>query len=177
MSTNDHGLIIVYTGNGKGKTTSALGVALRASGYDKKILIIQFIKTWFTGEKKALEKLPNIEFYQMGEGFVRIQNDTLPIEDHENSAINALTFAQEKLASNEYNIVILDEINVALHEKLLNLDDVIKLVKDKPKETDLILTGRNAHEKIIELADLVTEMKEIKHPYQKGIKAKPGIDY
>ena len=171
------GLTILYTGNGKGKTTAALGLALRASGYGKKILIVQFIKMWFTGEKKALESIPNIDFYQMGEGFVRILDDDKPIETHENSANNALTFAQQKIMSSEYDIVILDEINVALHEKLIELNDVIAVVKNKPKKLDLVLTGRYADPKLIELADLVTEMTEIKHPFQNGIKAKPGIDY
>jgi len=173
----ESGLVIVYTGNGKGKTTAALGLTLRASGYNKKILIVQFIKSWFTGEKKSIEKLPNVDFYQMGKGFVKILGDKKPIEDHKRSAQNALKFAQEKIRSSKYDVLILDEINVAIREKLIPISKVINLIKNKPKELDLVLTGRNAHKKIIELADLVTEMKEIKHPFQKGIKAKVGIDF
>ena len=174
---SNKGLIIVYTGNGKGKTTAALGLTLRASGYDKKILIIQFIKSWFTGEKKALEKFPNVEFQQMGEGFVKILGDNKPIADHRNSAKNALKVAQEKITSSKYDIVVLDEIFVALHENLILLEDVFTIIKEKPETLDIVLTGRNAPEEIIEIADLVTEMKEIKHPYQKGVLAKPGIDF
>ncbi|KKP70060.1 cob(I)yrinic acid a,c-diamide adenosyltransferase [candidate division CPR3 bacterium GWF2_35_18] len=177
VKNTDNGLIIVYTGNGKGKTTAALGLALRASGYQKKVLIVQFIKSWFTGEKKSLEKLPDIDFYQMGEGFVKILGDKKPFKEHKDSAKNALNFAQEKISSGKYNVVILDEINVAIREKLIPLSEIINIIIKKPKNVDLVITGRNAPDEIIELADLVTEMKEIKHPFQKGIKAKAGIDF
>lgn len=177
INTQNKGLTIVYTGNGKGKTTAALGLALRASGYHEKTLIIQFIKSWFTGEKQALEKLPYVDFYQKGKGFVKILGDKKPISAHQKSAEKALKFAQEKISANIYDVVILDEINVALHEKLIPLSKVMQLIKNKPNYLNLVLTGRNAPKEIMDLADLVTEMKEIKHPFQKGLKAKAGIDF
>ncbi|GAB4331817.1 MAG: cob(I)yrinic acid a,c-diamide adenosyltransferase [Calditrichia bacterium] len=172
------GLVIVYTGNGKGKTTAALGMALRAVGYDWKILMVQFIKgDWVYGELESYQKLaPNFELYRMGKGFVRILGDKKPIEDHVKAAEEALAFVKENL-NKQYDLIILDEINVALREQLVKIENVLELVKDKPKHLHLVFTGRNAPEELIEAADLVTEMKEIKHPYQKGILAQPGVDY
>lgn len=172
------GLVMVYTGNGKGKTTAALGMALRAVGYDWKILMVQFIKgDWVYGELESYQKLaPNFELYRMGKGFVRILGDKKPIEDHVKAAEEALAFVKENL-NKQYDLIILDEINVALREQLVKIEDVLELVKDKPKHLHLVFTGRNAPEELIEAADLVTEMREIKHPYQKGILAQPGVDY
>lgn len=172
------GLVIVYTGNGKGKTTAALGMVVRAVGYDWRILMIQFIKgDWMYGELEGFKKLaPNFELKRMGKGFVRIMGDKRPIEDHIQAAANALNYARENL-DKDYDIIILDEINVAIKEGLLNVRDVIKMVKNRPAYLTMILTGRNAAKEIIELADLVTEMIEIKHPFKKGILAQPGIDY
>ncbi len=176
---NRKGLVVVYTGNGKGKTTAALGLCIRAVGYDKKVCIIQFIKgSWKYGELDGIKKLaPHVELYQKGLGFVGIIDDKLDKSEHIKAAGEALAFAGEKMHEGKYDIVILDEINVAMHLNLIRVDDVLKLIDNKPESLDLILTGRNAKDEIIERADLVTEMREIKHPFQKGIKAKKGIDF
>lgn len=173
------GLTIIYTGKGKGKTTAALGLALRASGYEKKICMIQFIKgSWHYGEMDSSKKLePNFEMVAVGKGFVGIIDDKSPKEDHQKVAKDAIKISNEKIQSEKYDIVILDEINYAVNLGLIDVKDVINLIKNKPDFVDLILTGNYAKEEIIEIADLVTEMKEIKHPFQKGIKAKKGIDF
>jgi cob(I)alamin adenosyltransferase len=172
------GLVVVYTGNGKGKTTAALGMVVRAIGYDWRILMVQFIKgDWMYGELEGFKKLaPNFELKRMGKGFVRIMGDKRPIEDHIEATKNALNYVKENL-DKDYDIIILDEINVAIKEGLLDLSEVIKLVQSRPSYLTLILTGRNAAKEVIELADLVTEMREIKHPFKKGMLAQPGIDY
>ncbi len=176
---SDRGLVIVYTGDGKGKTTAALGLCVRAVGYNEKVCIVQFIKgSWKYGELDGIKKLaPNVELYQKGLGFVGIIDDKLYRGEHVKAAQEALDFSREMILSGKYDIVILDEINVALKLELIKVDDILELIKIKPELMDLVLTGRNAHEKIIEMADLVTEMREIKHPYQKGIMAQRGIDF
>ena len=173
------GLTIIYTGKGKGKTTAALGLALRATGYDKKICMIQFIKgSWHYGEMDSTKKLePGFEMVTVGKGFVGIIDDKSPKEDHEKIAKEAIRISNERIQSGKYDIVILDEINYAVNLNLISVDDVLKLIKSKPDEIDLVLTGNYAKDEVIEIADLVTEMKEIKHPFQKGIKAKKGIDF
>jgi cob(I)alamin adenosyltransferase len=173
------GLVIIYTGNGKGKTTASLGLCVRAVGYDKKVCIIQFIKgSWKYGELDGIKRLaPNVELYQKGLGFVGIIDDKLDKSEHINAAGGALKFAAEKMHSGLYDIVILDEINVAVSLDLIKIEDVLELIDKKPESLDLVLTGRGAKEEAIEKADLVTEMREIKHPFQKGIKAKKGIDF
>lgn len=175
----DRGLIIVFTGDGKGKTTSALGVALRACGHNMKVAMLQFIKgSWHYGELESVKKLsPNFELIPLGKGFVGIIDDKLPREEHIKAAKEALSIAMEKITSGDYRIVILDEINVAVKLNLINIEDLLDLVKAKPERLHLIITGRGADPKLIEAADLVTEMREIKHPYQKGIEAQRGIDY
>ncbi len=177
--SDDTGLVIVYTGGGKGKTTAALGMALRAVGHGFKVAMIQFIKgSWFYGELNSSAKLePNFELVAAGKGFVGIIDDNKPIEDHVNAAQEALLISREKIASGKYDIVILDEINYAVNLKLITVDDVLELIKIKPKNMTLVLTGNYAKEKVIEAADLVTEMKEIKHPYREGKKAKRGVDF
>lgn len=175
----DRGLVIVYTGNGKGKTTAALGLCVRAVGYDEKVCIIQFIKgSWKYGELDGIKRLaPNVELYQKGLGFVGIIDDKLDKSEHIKAANEAVEFAREKIESDKYDIVILDEINVAVGLELIKVEDVMELIDCKPELMDLVLTGRNARQEIIERADLVTEMREIKHPYQKGIMAQRGIDF
>ena len=177
MSKN--GLTIVYTGKGKGKTTAALGIALRATGYKKKICMIQFIKgSWHYGEMESSKRLEQeFEMVAIGKGFVGIIDDKSPKEDHQEIAKEAIRISNEKIQSGKYDIVILDEINYAVNLNLISLDDVLDLIKSKPENVDLVLTGNYAKEEVIEAADLVTEMKEIKHPFQKGIKAKEGIDF
>jgi len=173
------GLTIVYTGKGKGKTTAALGIALRATGYDKKICMIQFIKgSWHYGEMDSSKRLgPEFEMIPVGKGFVGIIDDKSPREDHEKIAKEAIKVSNEKIQSEKYDIIILDEINYAVNLGLISVNDVLKLIKSKPDNLDLVLTGNHVKDEIIEIADLVTEMKEIKHPFQKGIKAKKGIDF
>ena len=173
------GLVIVYTGKGKGKTTAALGMALRAIGYDYKVCMIQFIKgSWHYGEMTSSKRLePEFELTAVGKGFVGIMDDKSPIEDHKKIADEALAIAQEKITSEKYNIVILDEINYAINLGLVEIDDVLKLIQTKPANVNLVLTGNHVKDEIIELADLVTEMREIKHPFKSGIRAKKGIDF
>ena len=177
MSKN--GLTIVYTGKGKGKTPAALGIALRATGYKKKICMIQFIKgSWHYGEMDSSKRLePEFEMVTIGKGFVGIMDDKSSKTDHQKVAKEAIRISNEKIQSGKYDIVILDEINYAVNLNLISLDDVLDLIKSKPENVDLVLTGNYAKEEVIEAADLVTEMKEIKHPFQKGIKAKEGIDF
>ena len=173
------GLTIVYTGKGKGKTTAALGIALRAAGYEKKTCMIQFIKgSWHYGEMDSSKRLePEFEMVAIGKGFVGIIDDKSPKEDHEKVAKEAIRISNEKIQSGNYDIVILDEINYAVNLNLISVDDVLNIIKRKPKEVNLVLTGNYAKDEVIKIADLVTEMKEIKHPFQKGIKAKEGIDF
>jgi len=173
------GLVIVYTGHGKGKTTAALGMCVRAAGYKKRVKIIQFIKgTWKYGEMDGIKMLePYVQMEQRGKGFVGIVDDKEDISTHIKAAEEAMGYSREAMQSGNYDHLILDEINVALNLKLITLDTVLKLIKDKPENLHLILTGRDAVEEVIEVADLVTEMREIKHPFQKGILAQQGVDY
>ena len=176
---SEDGLVIVYTGGGKGKTTAALGMALRAVGYGHKVCMIQFIKgSWHYGEMDSSKKLaPEFELVAIGKGFVGILDDTSPKEDHEKYAEEAIKVCKDKILSEKYDLIILDEINYAVNLSLINIKNVVDLIKLKPKKLDLVLTGNHAKEEILKLADLVTEMKEIKHPFQSGIKAKKGIDF
>jgi len=173
------GLIIVYTGKGKGKTTAALGIVLRAVGHGYRVGMIQFIKgEWYYGELTSSKRLePEFEMIAAGKGFVGIIDDDHPIEDHLNAAKQAVALAKEKLASGTYDVMILDEINYAAKLKLISEQDVLDIIAAKPEETSLVLTGNYALDSVVAIADLVTEMKEIKHPYQQGIKAKKGIDF
>lgn len=175
----DKGLIIVYTGKGKGKTTAALGLALRAVGHDYKICMIQFIKgSWHYGEMSSSKKLePEFELTAIGKGFVGILDDKTPKDVHQKIANEAIQIAKQKILSQGYNIVILDEINYAINLGLIDVSDVLDLINAKPFNVTLVLTGNHARQEIIDIADLVTEMREIKHPFQKGIRAKKGVDF
>ena len=172
-------MILVFTGNGKGKTTASLGQAVRALGQNKKVLIIQFIKgPWISGEDIFAKKLKNIEIIKTGKGFVKILGDKLPFKDHKNSAKYGLELAKKAVKSKKYDLIILDEINNAVELKLLSSKEIFKLLDNFPKNSDIILTGRNAPKSFIKIADLVTEMREIKHPFQKNKKStKKGIEY
>jgi cob(I)alamin adenosyltransferase len=172
----EKGLVQVYTGNGKGKTTAALGLALRATGRGLRVCMIQFIKGGGPyGEQLAAERLaPYLTIIQTGRSDWIRKGKASP-EDRE-LASNALLLANETLAGGSYDLVILDEINNAVNYGLVSVDDVLALIGRKPASVELILTGRNAHERIIEVADLVTEMREIKHYYNKGIPARTGIE-
>jgi len=173
------GLVIVYTGKGKGKTTAALGIALRATSYRKKSCMIQFIKgSWHYGEMDSSKRLePEFEMIAVGKGFVGIIDDKTSKEGHKEIAREAIKISNEKIQSGNYDIVILDEINYAVNLDLISVNDVLNIIKLKPANVDLILTGNYAKDEIIDVADLVTEMREIKHPFQQGIKAKKGIDF
>lgn len=178
-SSSNDGIVIVYTGNGKGKTTASLGVALRAVGHGLRVCMVQFIKgEWHYGELNSIKKLePDFELIVAGKGFIGIIDDDHAFEEHVRAAKTALDIVEQKISLDTFDIIILDEINYAVHLGLLQLADVLKILQNRPKHLSLILTGNHACEEIIMLADLVTEMKEIKHPYKKGIKAKRGIDF
>ena len=173
-------MLYIFTGNGKGKTTAALGQAMRAVGEGKKVLMVQFIKgPWKSGEDflaKGLE--PNFRLVKIGKGFIGILGDSLPREEHERAAQDALAYAKKEVESGGWNIVILDEVNNAIHLDLISKERVLAFVESvKNKLEHLILTGRDAPQELIDMADLVTEMRDIKHPYEKGIKGKRGLEY
>jgi cob(I)alamin adenosyltransferase len=172
------GLIIVHTGNGKGKTTAALGLGLRAWGQGLKVLVAQFIKGgWKYGELTAIEKLaPDFVIRQLGEGFIQ-GSSADKMAEHRAAAQAALKVVQEALQAGKWDMIILDEINYAIKFGLVKVEDIIELLNNKPPLLHLVLTGRDAPAEIIAKADLVTEMREIKHPYQQGIKAQKGVEF
>ena len=178
------GLIVVYTGTGKGKTSAALGAALRALGHGWRVLVIQFFKgDWpvVFGEVEMGKRLaPQFEVLQLGRGFVKYMGDQKPFEEHLAAAKDALRVAKEKIVSGGYDLIILDEIIYAIDYagvQLVRVEEVLELMEAKPPSLHLILTGRNAPQAIIDRADLVTAMDEVKHPWQQKIPAQVGIDY
>jgi cob(I)alamin adenosyltransferase len=172
----EKGFVQVYTGNGKGKTSAAFGLALRATGRGLKVCIIQFIKGGFDyGELYVADKLPGLKLKAFGRG--KFVSEKKPDKEDVDLAEEALKTAEEAVKSREYDVIVLDEVNVALNLKLIRTERVLQLIKDKPAQTELVLTGRKAPKEIIEAADLVTEMVEVKHPYNKGFKARKGIEY
>ena len=175
-------MILLFTGNGKGKTTASLGQMVRVLGRGKSALMIQFIKgPWISGEDEfaTASNLPSDRFAirKMGLGFVGILGDTLPIEDHKAAARKALNMFVEEKNLGKWHLIALDEINVALSLGLLDLKDVIEAVKDYPDDRILILSGRGATQELIDVADLVTEMREIKHPFAQGGNAIPTVEF
>lgn len=172
----EKGLIQVYTGEGKGKTTAALGLAFRAAGQGFRVYILQFLKgSDKVGEYQAARLLPNLTIEQCGlKGFIKGDE---PLALHQEKAAEGFGRAGELIKNEEYDLVILDEISVALDYGLISLEEVVKLVKGKPSGVELVLTGRNAPPEIIDLADLVSEVRMIKHPYARGIKARRGIEF
>jgi cob(I)alamin adenosyltransferase len=172
----EKGLVQVYTGDGKGKTSAAFGLALRAVGRGLKVCVVQFIKGGFDyGELYAVKHLPGLELKAFGQG--KFVTQMPPSERDVELAREAFGFAKGVVEGGGYDVVVLDEINVALHLGLLEVKEVVQLIKRKPKHVELVLTGRYAPQEIIENADLVTEMKEIKHPFRKGVKPRKGIEY
>ncbi len=172
------GLIIVFTGNGKGKTTAAMGQALRAVGQGLKVLMLQFIKgTWDYGELQSIKRLdPDFKIKPLGKGFIRSKSKLNDKEALEN--INqSWEQARNEILSEKYDMVILDEINYVIDFGLLPVEEMLALLADKPEGQHIVLTGRNAHKSVVEKADLVTEMVEIKHQYSKGVKAQKGIEF
>jgi cob(I)alamin adenosyltransferase len=179
LPENRKGLIIVHTGPGKGKTTAALGLAFRAVGQGLKVLMVQFIKgSWHYGELEAARAFgeDRLKILPMGRGFVKVGAEKPDPEDVR-MVEQAWEYASDKIRSGEYDLVILDEINYAVSYKMLDVERVLETLKKKPEMVHVVLTGRNAHPQLIELADLVTEMREVKHPFQKGILAQRGIEY
>jgi cob(I)alamin adenosyltransferase len=173
------GLLIVYTGPGKGKTTCALGTAFRAVGQVLRVLMVQFIKgSWHYGELDSAQMLGEEKFSirPMGRGFVKVGNAATDPEDIR-LAQQAWEFARQQILSGAYDLVILDEINYVISYGMLDVEPVIEALGKRPEHVHVICTGRNAHPRLVELADLVTEMREVKHPYTKGILAQRGIDY
>jgi cob(I)alamin adenosyltransferase len=169
------GLIIVHTGDGKGKTTAAIGTAFRAVGVGFKVKMIQFIKgSWDYGELRTAEKLENFEIVPMGEGFTWETKDR---ERDTEIAYEAWTACREAIERAEHDLLIFDEINVAMSLGYLDVNEVVEALKAKPKDMHVILTGRGAPQELMDAADLVTEMKEIKHPFHSGIYAQRGIEY
>lgn len=178
LNRGSRGLVIVYTGDGKGKTTAAFGLALRAAGRGFRVHVIQFIKgAMETGEIEMIAKaLPLITVERVGKGFTWRRDVVPTFEDHVAAAREGLSRAREAVTAGNYQVVILDEINVALKKKLLPVEDVVTLLDARPVRLHLVLTGRGAPEELLERADLVTEMRCVKHPFQKGIPAQIGID-
>jgi cob(I)alamin adenosyltransferase len=173
---NGKGLVQIFTGNGKGKTTAALGTVLRAAGHGLKTLVVFFMKGDYAyGEYETLSRLPNVETTSFG---FRQLTDPANIKPEEiEQARQALAAAREAVLSGKYDLVVLDEVNVALGFNLLELEEVARLIQDKPPGVELILTGRYADNRLIEMADLATEMVKLKHPFDQGIKARKGIEY
>ena len=173
------GLIVVITGNGKGKSTSALGMALRACGHGMRVCIIQFMKgDLYAGEWDGIKQMNcAIELHATGKGFCGIQGNPYPWSEHRANAQDAIDLAREKMATGGFDLMILDEINNALKLKLVDLEQVLEILKTKPPLMHMILTGRDAHPQVIELADTVSEISEIKHAYRQGIEPQPGIDF
>jgi cob(I)alamin adenosyltransferase len=170
------GLLIVFTGNGKGKTTAALGMALRAAGHGMKTLILQFIKgAWSYGELKSIERIDEISIRQLGTGFTWKKDN---LEEDRRLAESGWRKSVEAIRSGGFDMIILDELNLVLHYGLLDVQSVLSAIQERPPHLHVVLTGRNAPEEIIGCADLVTEMHPVKHPYHdRGIGAQKGIEF
>jgi cob(I)alamin adenosyltransferase len=175
-ATSTRGLVEIFTGEGKGKTSAALGAIVRALGHGLRVYIVFFMKGDFPyGEQKILCQFPNCTVERFG--FQEFVDPAHVKPEEKEEARKALLAARKAMLSLKYDVVILDEVNVAAAWKLIDLGDVIKLIHDRPEKVELILTGRYADPKLIELADLVTDMVKVKHPYDKGILSRKGIDY
>ncbi len=171
----DKGLVIVYTGEGKGKTTAAFGTVLRALGTGMRVAVVQFIKgAWISGEEIVLKKFKNFRLIKAGEGFTW---DTKDFERDVSKAAQGWLLAQKLILDSKTDLVVLDEINCCLDYGFLKTESILQILQERPKKKHLILTGRGAPKKVIQFADLVTEMKCVKHPYQKGIWAQKGVDF
>lgn len=169
----DKGYIHIYTGNGKGKTTAAFGLAIRAALSGKKVFIGQFVKDMEYNETKIVNYLDNIQIKQLGRGCFIYED---PEEIDKEIARKALNECGQYLASGQYDLVVLDEVNIALYYKLFEVGDLIEILKNKAEKTEVVLTGRYAPQELIDMADLVTEMVEVKHYYSQGVLSRDGID-
>ena len=174
--TEEKGLLIVHTGKGKGKSTAAFGMVFRAIGHGFRVGIVQFVKgAWGTGERDILQKFPElVTIKAMGEGFTW---DTQDRQRDLSAARAAWEEAKRMIADPAYRMVLLDELNIVLRYDYLPLGEVLEVLRNKPRDTHVIITGRNAKDELIEIADLVTEMTEIKHPFRAGVKAQAGIEF
>lgn len=170
----EKGYIQIYTGNGKGKTTAAIGIAVRALLSGKNVFIGQFVKDMKYNETKLTEHFDNIEIEQLGTGCFITKT---PNEEDIKAAKNGLELCSEKLSSSEYNLIIMDEVFIAIYFKLLEVDDVINVLKNKSVTTEVVLTGRYAPKELIDIADLVTDMVEVKHYYTQGVLSRDGFDH
>jgi cob(I)alamin adenosyltransferase len=174
--TEERGLVIVHTGKGKGKTTAAMGMAMRCIGHGMKVGIVQFVKgVWDTGERRVLARFPDLCVMRaMGEGFTW---DTQDLKRDIAAARRAFDVAKEMIADSSFRMVILDELNIVLRYGYLPLDEVLAALRNKPHRLHVVITGRNAKEELLEAADLVTEMTLVKHPFRGGVKAQAGVEY
>jgi len=174
--TEERGLLIVHTGKGKGKSTAAFGMVFRALGHGFRVGVVQFVKgAWGTGERDVLDKFPEqVTIRAMGEGFTW---DTQDRQRDIAAAKAAWEMAKELIADPSYKMVLLDELNIVLRYDYLPLDEVLEVLGNKPRDLHVIVTGRNAKDELIEIADLVTEMTEIKHPFRSGVKAQAGVEF
>ncbi len=171
----EKGLLIIYTGEGKGKTSAALGMVYRTLGWNKKAAVIQFIKgKWITGDRKFAATLPQLSFSTMGEGFTWESQD---LNIDKKAAQSAWEKAKELIKSGEYFLLVLDEITYTVHHDFLPLTDIVSTLQNRPKDLTVVLTGRDAPKELIDMADLVTEMKKVKHPFDQGVPAKQGVDF
>ncbi|MEM7741359.1 MAG: cob(I)yrinic acid a,c-diamide adenosyltransferase [Pseudomonadota bacterium] len=170
------GLILVHTGDGKGKSSSAFGVIVRALGWGQRVGVVQFIKgTWITGERQFFQKLEQqVDWYTMGQGFTW---DTQDKEKDREAAEVAFAEASRMMESGDYDLIVLDEINIAMRYDYLSTEVVLNGLKARSNRTSVVLTGRDAKDELCNYADLVSEMREVKHPFKNGIKAQRGIDF
>jgi cob(I)alamin adenosyltransferase len=174
------GLTIVYTGDGKGKTTAAVGLTVRAAGNRMHVLFVQFIKgSWKSGEREILRSLPNVELAVTGRGFTieGLRNPRIPMAVHQDAATAGWAFARQAIAEGDYDMVVLDEILGAVNANLVSVEEVLEAVRSRPPRLHLVLTGRGAPTELIALADLVSEVRPVKHPYEQGIPAQRGIEF
>jgi len=170
-----HGLLLVYTGHGKGKTTAALGLVFRAMGRGLRVAVVQFIKgKWKTGERTFAETIPDLTFLVMGRGFTWESDD---LSRDRAAARAAWASVCELISGDQHALIVLDELTYAIHYGFLSIDEVVTALRDRPPHLHVCITGRNAPDELIALADLVTEMKVVKHPFEQGIPAQQGIDF
>jgi cob(I)alamin adenosyltransferase len=174
--TEERGLLIVHTGKGKGKTTAAMGMAVRCIGHGMKVGIVQFVKgVWETGERRVLAQFPDLCVVRaMGEGFTW---DTQDLKRDMAAARRAFDTAKEMIADSSFRMVILDELNIVLRYGYLPMEEVLDALRNRRRDLHVVVTGRNAKEELIEVADLVTEMALLKHPFRSGVKAQVGVEF
>ena len=180
MTAELHGLTIVYTGDGKGKTTAAVGLTVRAAGNRMRVLFVQFIKgSWKSGEREILRQLPNVEVVVTGRGFTieGLRDPRIPMEAHHDAAASGWALARQAIAEGAYDVVVLDEVLGAVNANLIAIDEVLETLRSRPPTLHVVLTGRGAPPELIDLADLVSEVRPIKHPYEQGIPAQRGIEF